>query len=52
MLKSSKLQSWLLKKLLKIQKKKIKELDIIKTVIISKMQSVFVFLDITKVADF
>ena len=32
--------------------KKLKELDIIKIIIISKMQSIFVFLDMTKVADF
>ena len=51
MLTSSKLQSWLLKQLLKIQKK-LKELNIIKIIIISKMQSIFVFLDMTKVADF
>ena len=41
-----------IEKTFKDSKKKIKELDIIKTVIISKMQSIFVFLDITKVADF
>ena len=51
MLASSKLQSWLLKQLLKIQEK-LKELDIIKIIIISKMQSTSVFLDMTKVADF
>ena len=32
--------------------KKLKELNIIKIIIISKMQSIFVFLDMTKVADF
>ena len=32
--------------------KKLKELDIIKIIISSKMQSIFVFLDMTKVADF
>ena len=32
--------------------KKLKELNIIKIIISSKMQSIFVFLDMTKVADF